>query len=81
MEVLFITTPLNDMYAYTDSMARHAESRGYAYIDFFEKMEETGIDPSSDFYDGAHLNLSGSGKLTRYLSEYILANYDLDSDR
>lgn len=36
-----------------------------------------GIDPTTDFYDNNHTNILGAEKYTRFLANYIDAEYDL----
>ena len=55
------------------------EAEGFNYIDFNQKIEEMGLDQSTDFRDREHLNWSGSDKLTTYLGQYLAENYDLGS--
>ena len=47
---------------------------GLEYLELNEALEEIGIDPTTDFYNKNHLNTSGAGKTTDYLSE-ILKQY------
>lgn len=46
----------------------YAAANDLLYINFLELTEETGLDFSTDTYDGGlHLNLSGAEKITEYL--------------
>ncbi|MCM1120610.1 MAG: SGNH/GDSL hydrolase family protein [bacterium] len=46
----------------------YADQNNLLYINFLELIEETGLDFSTDTYDGGlHLNLSGAEKITEYL--------------
>ena len=39
--------------------------------------DEIGIRGDTDFQDETHLNTSGAAKLARFLSEYIIAHYNV----
>ena len=75
MDVLFIITPMHEAYPYTDAIGEYADSRECGYINFYKIMDDIGLDPATDYYDEAHINLNGSEKISRYLSEYILEHY------
>jgi len=50
----------------------YAAEHGLTYINFLELADETGIDYSTDTYDGGlHMNLSGAEKLSRYLGRVL----------
>lgn len=50
----------------------YAEKYQLPYINFYELLEETGIDYETDTYDGGlHMNYSGAQKLSRYLGKYL----------
>lgn len=50
----------------------YAAEHGLTYINFLELQEETGIDYSTDTYDGGlHMNLSGAEKLSRWMGSYL----------
>lgn len=53
------------------------EKNGYQFLNLYTAFEETGIEPSRDFYDVNHLNIFGSEKLTAYLSDYIESHYTI----
>ena len=53
-------------------MEAYAEEKGLPYINFLDIQEETGIDYTTDTYDGGlHMNLSGAEKLSRYMGRYL----------
>lgn len=59
----------------------YAAEKGLPYINFLELQEETGIDYTTDTYDGGlHMNLSGAEKLSRYIGRYLAGEIGL-SDR
>lgn len=50
----------------------YAEKNALPYINFYELLEETGIDYETDTYDGGlHMNYSGATKLSHYLGKYL----------
>lgn len=50
----------------------YAAENDLLYINFLELVEETGLDFTTDTYDGGlHLNLSGAEKITGYLGEVL----------
>ena len=59
----------------------YASGKGLPYINFLELQEETGIDYTTDTYDGGlHMNLSGAEKLSRYIGRYLTEEIGI-SDR
>lgn len=53
---------------------------GYAFHDFKAEFEEMGMDLTTDFYDGNHVNVLGAEKYTLYAMEYILDEYEIVPD-
>lgn len=77
IKVIFFVVPFaEEDYCYGEAMKRYAAENNSVYIDFFDIMDEIGISEDTDFADIGHLNLSGANKVTKYLSEYILDNYE-----
>ena len=59
----------------------YAREHGLTYINFLELQEQTGIDYTTDTYDGGlHMNLSGAEKLSHWMGEYLIREAGL-SDR
>ncbi len=57
-----------------------AEKYGVNYLDYDTLLEQ--VDFSTDCYDAAsHLNPSGANKITDYIGQYIMDNYDIDDQR
>ena len=51
----------------------YAETYGLPYINFLEIQDQTGIDYTTDTYDGGlHMNLSGAEKLADYIGPVLL---------
>lgn len=80
-EIIFFNTPWQGEYKYGDFFTKYAAENGCAYFNLFEKMDEIGIDPDTDFSDTAHLNRSGATKVADYLGAYIAENYDVTDMR
>lgn len=81
IQIVFFTTPYQANYPYFDAIREYAEENGCQYINFFEKMDEIGIDCETDFYDEDHFNTSGAKKVSDYLGQYLMENYDLTDMR
>lgn len=60
----------------------YAKKHGLDYVNFYELLEETGIDYETDTYDGGlHMNYSGAEKLSRYLGKYLRKHEKWDDHR
>lgn len=81
IEIIFYVAPYARQYKYSDAMAEYAQANGCTYFDFFEYMDELGIDWETDFRDKNHLNDSGAEKISNFLGEYIATNYDVTDMR
>jgi hypothetical protein len=55
-----------------------ADEYGVNYIDF---LDMDLVDYRTDLYDGNHLNVSGARKVTEYLGQYLIDNYDVSDQR
>lgn len=62
------------VYNYVEEMA---EEYGVPILDGNKYVDEIGIIWTEDMYDTSHLNYQGSLKFTKWLGEYLNANYDL----
>ena len=75
IELILIKAPSLYPYWYPEWEAQveeYAAARGLRYLNFLELGEDTGIDYSTDTYDGGlHMNLSGAEKLSRYLGRML----------
>ncbi len=76
-KIIFITTPYEGEYHYSDAVNKYAAENDWEYINFFEKIDELGIDCKADFSDPEHLNQIGAAKVSDYLGKYISENYEL----
>lgn len=60
----------------------YAQKYNLPYINFYELLEETGIDYETDTYDGGlHMNLSGANKLSEYLGKVLVEEYGMEDHR
>lgn len=78
--VLFVRWPHRNKFEIEgsyDDVIEVLNEYGYDFINFTDHMEEIGIDPDTDFADKEHLNTFGAQKMTKYLSNYIVDNYDI----
>lgn len=59
-----------------------AQEYGVPFLNCDLLDDETGLDPEHDFQPGGfHLNHIGAAKITRYLGQYLVENYDLPDRR
>lgn len=77
IEIIFYTVPYEGSYKYSEKIKEYATENDCVYINFFEKVEEIGLDCNTDFQDKGHLNTSGARKIANYLGRYIAENYDV----
>ena len=64
--------------SYNEQMVKYADKYGLDYLNFYELIEETGLDFESDTYDGGlHMNLSGADKISEYLGAWLTQNCDI----
>lgn len=63
-------------------IVEYAEKYKLQYLNFYEHLEEIGIDYETDTYDGGlHMNLSGADKLSEYLGKILSEEYGLEDHR
>lgn len=63
-------------------VVEYAEKYDLPYLNFYELLEETGLDYEKDTYDGGlHMNLSGADKLTKYLGRVLAEVYHMPDHR
>ena len=61
---------------------KEAKERGLEFVDLNCDLDRIGIDWKNDFYDkGDHVNVFGAEKITAYLGEYVLNEFDLEDHR
>lgn len=86
VDILFVLSPYaiqEEENAKLNTAADMVRERGYDVIDFNtrEMTETLGIDWDTDFYNRKHVNFMGAEKYTRYLTDYLSSNYDLEDHR
>ena len=64
-------------------MQAFADENGATYLDLdrWEYRSQLGLDPSVDYYDQGHMNLTGVLKLSDWLGDWLDAQYDLPDHR
>ncbi len=84
LNVLFTVNPFyqetSDTKERYNYMKRIIAEYGYDFINTNDYYDEMGIDFSTDFYNENHTNLLGAEKYTRFLSQYIMENYNIDTE-
>lgn len=64
---------------YEEQVEAYATQYNLPYYNFLELQAETGVDYSTDTYDGGlHMNLSGAKKLSHYIGPILLENGAID---
>lgn len=82
IKIVFFTVPFaDDENAYSEAMKKYSKENNCVYIDFFEKCKEIGIDEKKDFCNENHLNVNGAKKISNYLGDYLIKNYNLTDMR
>lgn len=65
-----------------NQVQEYAREHRLPYINFYEHLEETGIDYETDTYDGGlHMNRSGADKLSEYLGNMLSKQYGIPDRR
>lgn len=60
----------------------YAKRYDLPYINFYDLLEETGIDYETDTYDGGlHMNLSGADKISEHLGKVLTNQYGIEDHR
>ena len=81
IDLIFFTVPYDEPYEYGEAMKTYAEKNGCVYLDYFEKMNEIGLDETTDFSDSGHLNRYGAAKVSDDLGRFIAEHYDVTDMR
>lgn len=66
-----------DLFCYANNVAEIINQYGYTYLNLEKKAPEIGIDYMNDFFDYFHMNIDGQVKMTEYLGEFIIDNYQI----
>lgn len=83
-ELVFMLIPAqleDDVQARINSAIDWAEDNGIAVYDFNKQRKEIGLTSGNDFLDSTHLNAFGAEKLTHYLYENVIKNFNLQDHR
>ena len=87
VELILIKAPTNTPQCYwydqwDVQVKAYAQEHGLRYYNFLENIDEIGLDYTKDTYDqGAHLNLSGAEKLSRYMGKIFVQELKLTDHR
>ena len=83
--VLFTYSPMlrnsESQKARCNYIERIVNTYGFAFIDSNDYYTEMALDFDHDFYNEDHVNLYGALKYTKFLSSYIIENYDMPDHR
>lgn len=82
--LLFVVTPyplLEWEQKIYNRVAQIAEKEKIPFVNYNLHYDEMGLDFSSDFADGSHLNHRGNVKFTKYLGNYLKTNYEIPDRR
>ena len=84
-EVVFFCAPIyfwrQDQPAKKNYMRDYIEEQGFAFADFSNDIDEIGIDYKTDLWNVNHFDALGAEKVTKYLCEYLVNNYDIPDRR
>lgn len=83
-ELVFFMAPAaitEEEQAQVNAVRDFAEENGHGFIDFHKLIEELEINYYTDFLDNWHLNGYGAEKVSSYLANYIVENYELEDHR
>ena len=83
-DVLFVVCPYQthvNHYEKYNTIKDVVEKAGFKFLNANDYYDEMEIDFTEDFYNGAHVNLFGAKKYTKFLEEYICENYDMPDHR
>ena len=68
-----------DRFARSNTVGDIVAEYGFEYLNFERDFAMTKLDENKDFYNLDHLNVYGQKKFTAFLTEYLMAHYDVDS--
>ena len=81
--VLFVAAPHQSQPsdpAVLEEIGSVVENAGYDYLNLDKQYTAMGIDQTTEFIDGEHLNMYGMRKMTSYLGNYMMEHYELDPE-
>ncbi len=83
-ELVFFNAPfrmdINQKGIY-NAIGVYLEEKGIPFFDFNQEDTLPTIDYATDFVDHAHLNIYGAEKLTTFLGEFLVNNYEFEDHR
>ncbi len=80
VKVIIVSMPeVTNTRGMSKGMQEFADSYGADYLDFDtdELVEATGLKYEEDFQGGHHLAITGSRKISEFLGDYLVKNYDV----
>lgn len=84
-EVVFYSAPVYikdaDQYGKKNYVKAYIEEHGFTFADFSGDMDKIGIDYKTDLWSCNHFDALGAEKVTGYLCEYLINNYDIPDRR
>lgn len=82
-ECVFIKTPytiyVEEWFAYYDAVEEYCQSKDVTFLNFNKRVDDVGLDFTTDYADWGHMNWNGQKKFSDYLGEYLTNNYDLEN--
>ena len=82
---LLLTSPANnkgaDYQRLQNALEQEAKKHDIPFISFKRMASELGLDPKTDYMDSIHLNGHGAKKVTNYIGQYLIDNYDIPDRR
>ncbi len=81
IQVVFVHSPevnSEEKQARINAASVTAKKYNVPFIDF-TVMEDSVVDYATDMSDTDHVNIQGASKLTHYLGEFLVSNYNLES--
>lgn len=82
ISLMLFKSPREEWYQYmSKEIQLLATERNIPFIDYHTLLDELGIDGSTDFRDGHHLNNYGAKKVSEHIGEYLKMHYDLPDRR
>ncbi|MCI1955030.1 MAG: hypothetical protein LKJ21_01480 [Oscillospiraceae bacterium] len=72
---------VDDCEALFNTVADLAEQNGIPFLDYYDKIEEIGLDFPNDMNNAGHLNVWGAGKVSAHFGNYLKQNYSLADHR
>jgi len=76
--LLLVLTP-STRYMEFEAAVQFSNDYSVPYINFMTLLDTIGINGEGDMVDEVHCNYYGATKVSRYLSQYIQSNYDVEN--